>query len=142
MDKPEIWIRETLSKEDKGALTKEEILIQEIKDDTGQIIETWVRWKAVDDFFESGPRSRHCIIDQAMGEVLFGDGINGMIPPIGKDNIKTNYKSGGGVNGNVAKAEINILNKYPQNFCCKCWSCYKPGTCRRRCRYRVDGSGS
>jgi predicted phage baseplate assembly protein len=44
-----------------------------------------------------------------MGEVLFGDGITGMIPPIGRDNIKTNYKSGGGVNGNVAKAEIKIL---------------------------------
>jgi hypothetical protein len=106
---PEIWIRETVSKEDKEALTKEEIQIQEIKDDTGQIIETWVRWKAVDDFFESGPKSRHCIIDHAMGEVLFGDGITGMIPPIGRDNIKTNYKSGGGVNGNVAKSELNIL---------------------------------
>jgi hypothetical protein len=106
---PAIWISETLSKEDKEALTKEEIQIQEIKDDTGQIIETWVRWNAVDDFFESGPRSRHCIIDQAMGEVLFGDGITGMIPPIGRDNIKANYKSGGGVKGNVAKAEINII---------------------------------
>jgi hypothetical protein len=106
---PEIWIRETLSKEEKEALSKEEIQIHEIKDDTEQIKETWVQWNAVENFFESGPRSRHCIIDGAMGEVLFGNGINGMIPPIGMDNIKTNYKSGGGVKGNVAKAEIKIL---------------------------------
>nr|QNO51026.1 hypothetical protein EDLMLJLI_00019 [Methanosarcinales archaeon ANME-1 ERB6] len=106
---PEIWIRETLSKEEKATLSKEEIPIREIKDDTEQIKETWVRWTAVENFYESGPRSRHCIIDGAMGEVLFGDGINGMIPPVGKDNIKTNYKSGGGVKGNVAKAEIKIL---------------------------------
>jgi len=106
---PEIWIRETLSKEEKEALSKEEIQIHEIKDDTEQIKETWVQWNAVENFYASGPRSRHCIIDGAMGEVLFGDGINGMIPPIGMDNIKTNYKSGGGVKGNVAKAEIKIL---------------------------------
>ena len=106
---PEIWVREKISKDEKEALSKEEIQIQEIKEESGKVMETWIRWKAVEDFFDSGPRSRHCIIDRALGEARFGDGINGMIPPVGRDNIKTNYKSGGGVKGNVAKDEINIL---------------------------------
>ena len=106
---PEIWVREKISKDEKEALSKEEIQIQEIKEESGKVMETWIRWKAVEDFFDSGPRSRHCVVDRALGEVLFGDGINGMIPTVGRDNIKTNYKSGGGVKGNVAKDEINIL---------------------------------
>lgn len=104
---PEIWIREMISKDEGEALSGGDI--QEIKDDAGGIMETWVRWNAVDDFSDSDSRSRHCTLDNAMGEVLFGDGVAGRIPPIGKNNIKVNYKSGGGIKGNVAKGEISII---------------------------------
>jgi len=106
---PEIWIMEgEIIHEDEEEVRPEED-IQEIKDDTGKIIETWVRWRAVEDFFNSTPKSRHYIIDNSLGMVQFGDGKNGMIPPIGKDNIRTIYKSGGGVVGNVLKNEITVL---------------------------------
>lgn len=105
----EIWIMEgeTIHREERETLGEEDI--HEIKDEKGKVIETWVKWKAVDDFMNSGPRDRHYMIDNAMGDVQFGDGEKGMIPPIGKDNIKANYKSGGGVQGNVGKNEISAL---------------------------------
>ena len=110
---PEIWVMEgkIILQEDmeyeKEILPEEDI--HEIKDDSGKIKETWVRWKAVEDFINSTPKSRHYIIDNSPGMVQFGDGKNGMIPPRGKDNIRTNYKSGGGVVGNVLKNEITVL---------------------------------
>lgn len=108
---PEIWLIEgkLISREEKEALLKDDIPIREVPDETGKIMETWVRWKAVEDFIDSRPRSRHYIIDHAIGQVQFGDGTKGMIPPIGKNNIRANYKSGGGVNGNIMKHEINVL---------------------------------
>jgi hypothetical protein len=106
---PDIWIRyeDIISENEEDTPSSEDI--KEIKDDTGKIIEKWVRWKIVDDFADSGPRSRHYIIDNALGTVQFGDGEHGMIPPIGRDNIKVTYKTGGGVLGNVAENEIKTL---------------------------------
>ena len=110
---PEIWVMEgeiilqDEKEDEKEILPGEDI--QEIKDDSGKTRETWVRWKAVEDFINSTPKSRHYIIDNFPGMVQFGDGKNGMIPPTGKDNIRTNYKSGGGVVGNVPKNEITVL---------------------------------
>ena len=106
---PEIWIRheDIFSEDEEDYPVSEDI--RKIKYDAGETIETWVRWQAVEDFADSGPRSRHYIIDRAMGMVQFGDGEFGMIPPIGQDNIKATYKTGGGVLGNVAKDEIKVL---------------------------------
>ncbi len=105
----EIWIRheDIISENEEDTPDNEDI--QEIKDDIGKTIEKWVRWKVVEDFSDSGPRSRHYTIDNAMGTVQFGDGEHGMIPPIGQDNIKATYKTGGGVLGNVAENEIKTL---------------------------------
>lgn len=106
---PEIWIRheDIISEYEEDTPDSEDI--QEIKDDRGKTIEKWIRWKIVEDFSDSGSRSRHYTIDSAMGMVQFGDGEHGMIPPIGQDNIKATYKTGGGVLGNVAVNEIKTL---------------------------------
>lgn len=106
----EIWVREGIvfSKADKDDLPVE-ISIQEVTDNSGSVVDTWVRWVERDDFFESDCRSRHYILDPAMGEVTFGDGDLGMIPPIGSQNIKAKYTWGGGVAGNVSAGEINSL---------------------------------
>jgi hypothetical protein len=105
----EIWVNEgeMIFGEEKETLSTEDL--QEIKDETGKITETWVRWNEVEDFMGSSPRSRHYIMDNAMGMVQFGDGEHGLIPPIGRDNIKANYKSGGGVSGNAMENEIKVF---------------------------------
>ncbi len=69
-------------------------------------------WSAVEDFDASKPESRHYTVDLATGRVTFGDGINGRIPPEGKNNIIISYCSGGGVRGNVKAGAINrVLDK-------------------------------
>lgn len=108
---PEIWVREGIifSADEVEDLESQGIFIQEVKDDTEKVVDTWVKWIQVEDFFASGPKSRHFLFEGAVGEVYFGDGINGMIPPIGTDNIKASYRYGGGTAGNLASGEITSL---------------------------------
>ena len=47
--------------------------------------ETWERWDAQPDLYDSGPRDRHYTIDALTGEIRFGDGSTGMIPPTGPE---------------------------------------------------------
>ena len=100
---PDVWVREGAAVTDPG------LDIQVVLDSSGKVTDAWVRWSRVDDFFGSGPRDRHYVLDGASGELIFGDGINGLIPPIGSNNIKASYKSGGGAEGNVASGEINAI---------------------------------
>jgi hypothetical protein len=74
--------------------------------------EVWVRWKRVDSFFESGPRSRHYMIDYQSGTITFGDGRKGMMPPEGKNNVLArSYQIGGGASGNVNPNTLTSLNR-------------------------------
>jgi hypothetical protein len=66
----------------------------------GQPAQTWVSWQAVPDFYDSGPRDRHYTLDPLSGELRFGDGAHGMIPPPGQNNIRISYRTGGGEQGN------------------------------------------
>ncbi|MHA6534198.1 putative baseplate assembly protein [Paenibacillus sp. BAC0078] len=69
----------------------------------------WVRWEEVDAFSMSASGSRHYMMDRSSGTIIFGDGKNGMIPPTGIDNIKCDYKHGGGATGNVAAGTITKI---------------------------------
>ncbi|HEV8483526.1 MAG TPA: putative baseplate assembly protein [Blastocatellia bacterium] len=81
-----------------------------VKDQTGRPKEIWVRWSRVPDFHGSGARDRHYVIDYLTGEVRFGDGLSGMIPPVGSGNIRlARYRSGGGASGNKAAGAISQL---------------------------------
>lgn len=106
---PEVWVMEgkIIPEDEKKNLSQDRI--REIRDNTGKVKETWIKWKAVEDFTGSGPRSRDYMMDCSMGMMTFGDGEKGMIPPIGKDNIRADYKSGGGVEGNLPVNEITVL---------------------------------
>jgi len=105
-------VREILSEE-----KKQEIIayqgnnsIQEVKDEKGKVIETWITWSEVPDFFKSKPLDRHYILDRATGQIQFGNGIKGMIPQIQDNNIKAvSYQTGGGKQGNVSAGEIKTL---------------------------------
>src|SRR6185503_19749236 len=72
--------------------------------------EIWVRWDQKPDFYGSGPRDRHYILDNLTGEVRFGDGQNGLIPPAGNGNIRMSvYRTGGGIIGNKPAGVITQL---------------------------------
>ena len=78
-----------------------------IADAAGRPREIWVRWHEAPDFYASGPRSRHYVVDHLTGEIRFGDGLNGLIPPIGAGNIRlARYQIGGGKVGNRAEGTI------------------------------------
>jgi hypothetical protein len=70
----------------------------------------WVRWAATDSFFDKGPRDRVYLKDVMSGEVKFGDGVRGMIPPKGDKNVKAaTYRTGGGMLGNVPARAVRQL---------------------------------
>ena len=60
--------------------------MRKVEPENPQNNEVWVRWKRVDSFFASGPRSRHYTLDYVTGIVAFGDGRRGMVPPEAKNN--------------------------------------------------------
>lgn len=81
----------------------------QIKSENGTATEYSICWHEVDHFFESNAKSRHYLIDKINGTVSFGDGIRGMIPPTGIDNLEVSYQFGGGTKGNVKYQEINAI---------------------------------
>ena len=81
-------------------------------DDNPQNNERWVRWKRVDSFFASSPRSRHYTLDYVTGSITFGDGRRGMVPPEAKNSIvATSYRIGGGALGNVNAGTLTSLGR-------------------------------
>lgn len=80
------------------------------RDEKGEVENVWVRWHEVADFYGSGRRDRHYKINRLTGEIQFGDGQYGLIPPQGRNNIRmTRYKTDGGAKGNKPAATINQL---------------------------------
>jgi predicted phage baseplate assembly protein len=71
-----------------------------------------VRWKPVESFFESGPRSRHYVRIPTAGQIQFGDGSKGLCPPEGRNNIlAARYQIGGGTRGNVNADTLTALTR-------------------------------
>src|SRR6266571_1676534 len=71
-------------------------------------------WTRVDDFFASGPRDRHYLLNRTTGEIQFGDGAHGAIPvgnPAKPDSsiVARRYRFGGGKLGNVGAGQIKTL---------------------------------
>jgi hypothetical protein len=77
---------------------------------TGRPKEIWVRWHEVPDFYGSGPRDRHYVLDHLTGEIRFGNGLNGLIPPRGLGNLRiVRYQTEGGQAGNKPAGAITQL---------------------------------
>ncbi|HYG80121.1 MAG TPA: hypothetical protein VD861_07030, partial [Pyrinomonadaceae bacterium] len=86
----EVRVREVLTDQEREELIAErgEDAVLAIRDQQGRVLETWIRWTEVLEFFNSEPASRHYRLDRATGEIEFGDGVRGRIPPAGGDNIR------------------------------------------------------
>lgn len=70
---------------------------------------SWVPWIEVQNFLVSGATDRHYKTETDIDDrlvVIFGNGVNGSIPPIGTDNIRISYRVGGDENGNVGSGKI------------------------------------
>ncbi|MFB2772426.1 baseplate J/gp47 family protein [Pelatocladus sp. BLCC-F211] len=81
-----------------------------IRDDLEEIEAVWVLWQEVADFYGSGASDRHYTLDRQTGEIRFGNGQAGMIPPRGQNNIRLSfYRTGGGKQGNVTSQSISEL---------------------------------
>jgi len=86
--------------------------VRPVDPDSATSQECWIRWKRVDSFFDSGPRSRHYTVDYVTGEVRFGDGRKGMVPPEGRNSIVArSYRIGGGSVGNVNAGTLSSLTR-------------------------------
>jgi len=104
-EKLEVQEGRELSSDEKAAieLLEGKDAVKVVRDEAGQIEAVWVRWYKVRDFYGSGPRDRHYVLDRLTGEVRFGDGQYGMVPPQGRNNIRLcQYQTGGGTRGNLA----------------------------------------
>jgi hypothetical protein len=76
----------------------------------------WRDWTRVDDFDASGPEDTHFVLDACAGQIRFGDGVNGDIPPAPasetEENIRVvSFQSGGGATGNVSALALDRLAK-------------------------------
>lgn len=69
----------------------------------------WVQWNVVDGFYASTSDSRDCTVDLEAGAVTFGNGVQGMAPQIGQRIRATEYRYGGGADGNVASGALNKI---------------------------------
>ncbi len=90
-------------------------LVVEVNEGAG-----WVKWDRRANLIydsgnpsgSSGPTSRDYYLqfdENDVCYVCFGDGVNGMRPPVGLNNIRATYNVGGGAAGNVAASAISAL---------------------------------
>lgn len=108
-----VWVDETaaLSEERRAALRETQPGdIEEVKNSEGEPVEFWVQWQPTADFLASDGDSRHYVFDRLRGTLAFGDGTNGRIPPRGRNNIRIDYRTGGGIEGNVETGAVTALN--------------------------------
>lgn len=109
---------EVVEVRERQAPPAEEILdlgpdaVRKAEVDNPQNNEVWVRYKRVDSFFASGSRSRHYTLDYVSGQISFGDGRRGMVPPEARNSIvATSYRIGGGSLGNVNANTMTSLGR-------------------------------
>lgn len=80
------------------------------RDERGRALAAWVRWTETGDFLDSQPEDRHYTVDRQTGEIRFGDGRHGRIPPRNGNNIRLRrYQVGGGNRGNKPANTITQL---------------------------------
>ncbi|OFA06908.1 hypothetical protein [Duganella sp. HH101] len=82
----ELRVREPLSIEEREALLRAD-RASVVSDVASDLPGHWVRWRQVADVDDAGPLDRVYALDEASGEVRFGDAVHGAIPPIGRDAI-------------------------------------------------------
>jgi hypothetical protein len=81
-------VKEPLGDEERTALLKADVakVLREVDGLTGKLVD-WVLWEQAVDPDDEPADARVYALDEATGEIRFGDGRHGRIPPIGRDAI-------------------------------------------------------
>lgn len=79
------------------------------RDRNKKVAEVWVEWKSQPHLFFSESNDRHYVVDRARGLLLFGNGVNGKIPPPASQILARKHRAGGGKIGNVARGAIKQM---------------------------------
>ena len=109
-DSLELRVREPLADEDARALLASNDLA--VVPRLGQWDGPWVLWTEVIDPADANADARVYSLDDDTGDISFGDGIHGRIPPIGTNAIVAAvYQCGGGAaaNGIAAWTPLNLV---------------------------------
>ena len=69
----------------------------------------WVRWDEIPSIRQAGENERVYELDSFSGEITFGKGSNGKVPPGGDLNIHVKYSYGGGAAGNCGIGAVSAL---------------------------------
>ncbi len=104
-----VWVDEaaTLSDGRRRSLSAAETpATEEVTAPDGSLQSFWVAWSRVADFLDSGEDERHYTVDRVAGRIEFGDGVVGRIPPRGENNVRIDYRTGGGTDGNVEPGTV------------------------------------
>ena len=117
-DTLELRVREPLGDEEREQLRTPDP--RRVLSDVEGLPGDWVLWERVIDPADEAPNRRVYSLDEALGEVRFGDGLHGMIPPIGRDSIVAfAYKRTGAgppdsdtvsANSVVARTPLNLVS--------------------------------
>ena len=100
--------------ENRPVLPRQENEVLEIQNEVGD----WIPWQEVETFTNSTGDDPHYVIDNVSGEVQFGPAIRqpngveryyGLIPAKGKQIRFRQYRSGGGIIGNVGANTLTVL---------------------------------
>lgn len=99
----ELRVREPLGDEEVAALLAEDA--DAVRHNVADRPGIWVRWHEVDDIDDATQGQRAYALDDASGEIRFGDGVHGRAPDGGQDAIVAfSYRRGGGAQANGIKA--------------------------------------
>ena len=117
-DTLELRVREPLGEEERDALVKTDANL--VLTNPDELPGDWVLWRKVLDPDDEGPTERVYALDEENGEIRFGDGIHGRIPPIGLNSVvafrysRTEIGSGASstVPGNLitARTPLNLVS--------------------------------
>lgn len=80
-----------------------------VRDRMRRVTEAWVRWYEKPHFYASTSKDRHYVPDRVRGAILFGNHLQGKVPPIGALIQAKRYQAGGGIVGNVPAFAVKQL---------------------------------
>lgn len=84
-----------------GALPKQKTARNKLKIQTLESGKA-ITWTPVEDLARSGPEERDYVLDEARGTIRFGNGVNGLMPPAGRQIDRDALDVTAGVQGNLA----------------------------------------